>query len=85
MTIRNTYDVSDIIESNKRQANETIDSRYGKEMMHHVADIPMALYLKWKKEEGVDILDNQPSTKRWLKRRLNSPEYRYLKRTVKKL
>lgn len=85
LTIRNRHDVTDIIESNKRQANETLDSRYGNEMMHHVADIPMALYMQWKTNEGVDILDGSPEAKKFLKRKLNDPEFRALKRTVKRV
>lgn len=84
MTIRNRHDIGDILESNKHQQNQTLDKRYGKEMMHHVADIPNAVVLQWKKE-GLDIFDGQPETKRKLMRKLNDPDYRYLKRTVKKL
>lgn len=85
MIIRNRHDVTDILESNKQQTAQTVDSRYGKEMMHHVADIPMAIYAKWLKEEGVDILANTPEANKFLKRKLNDPEFRYLKRTVKKV
>lgn len=84
MTIRNRHDVGDVIESNKRQANNSLDSRYGNEMMQHVADIPMAVYVQWK-NEGVDILENSPEARKFLKRKLNDPDYRYLKRTVKRL
>jgi hypothetical protein len=85
MTIRNRHDVTDIVEGNKAQQNNTIDSRYGKEMLHHVADIPLALYMKWKKEEGVDVLDNTPGAKKFLRRKLNDPDFRFLKTTVKKV
>jgi len=85
MVVRNRHDVGDIIESNKRQQNNTIDSRYGDEMMHHVADIPMAVVMKWKTEHGCDILSNDPSDMKKARKLLNLPEYRYLKRTVKKL
>lgn len=85
MTIRNRHDVGDILESNKRQFNETTDARYGKEMVHHVADIPTSLWLRWKREEGVDILQNTPEAKKFLKRKLNDPDFRYLKRIDKRV
>ena len=85
MTIRNRHDVTDIIESNKAQINDTIDTRYGKEMMHHVADIPLGVALNWKRTYGVDILENTPEAKKFIRKMLNDPDYRYLKRTVKKL
>ena len=84
MTIRNRHQVGEILEANKRQANSTVDSRFGKEMLHHVADIPMGVVLQWKKE-GLDIMQNDPETKRRLARKLNDPDWRYLKTTVKKV
>ena len=84
LTIRNRHDVTDVIEGNKQQQNASLDSRYGNQMMHHVADIPMAVVMQWKKE-GLDIFRNDPETKRRLRRKLNDPDYRYLKTTVKKL
>lgn len=41
------------------------------------ASIPLGLWLKWKQEEGVDIC--QPGTDEFLKRKLNDPEYAYLR------
>jgi len=85
MTIRNRHYIADILESNKRQFNKTTDARYGNEMVHHVADIPVSLWIRWKRDEGVDILDNTEEAKRFLKRKLNDPEFRHLKRMDKRL
>ena len=85
LTVRNRYDVTDILESNKRRAAKTIDKRYGKEMMHHVADIPLAVVMQFKQKHGVDIFSPDPAQKRKLLRLLDDPEYRYLKSTVRKL
>jgi hypothetical protein len=42
-----------------------------------VASIPMGLWLKWKMEEGVDIL--QPGNEGWLRRKLDDPELMHLR------
>lgn len=84
LTIHKRTDVTDIIESNKRQQPLTIDSRFGNQMMHHVAQIPLTIVEQWKRE-GLDIFDRSPEMRKKLKRKLNDPEWRYLKSTVKKL
>lgn len=85
MIIRRRQDVTDIVEANKRKIANSVDSRYGNEMLHHVADIPIELAYKWKREEGLDVLSNDPEMKRRLRRKLNDPEFRWLKTTVKRL
>lgn len=83
LTVRNRHEVGDILEGNKRQQNASIDSRFGNEMLHHVADIPMAVVVKWKQELGVDVFSNDPWHKKRVRQLLNDPDYRYLKTTVK--
>lgn len=85
MVVRNRHDVGGVIEANKSQQNQTIDSRYGNEMMHKVADIPMAVVWKWKTEFGVDVFSNDPWHKKRVRQLLNDPENRFLKTTVKKI
>lgn len=83
--IKSTHDVTDILAANKRQANASLDTRYGKEALHHVAEIPNAVIVKLKREFGIDIFDMNPDMQRKFKRLLDDPEWRYLKTTVKKL
>jgi hypothetical protein len=84
MTIKHTHDVGDILENNKRRANDSIDSRFGNEMLHHVAEIPNGVIEVWLKE-GIDIFSEDPDMqKRWMKK-LHDPEWRYLRSTVKKV
>lgn len=85
LVCRKRHDVTDILEANKRDANATIDQRHGNGMMHHVADIPMSLVVKWKQELGVDVLSNDPEQKRKVRKLLNDPEYRYLRTRISKL
>jgi hypothetical protein len=85
LTQRTRYDVTDVLESNKAQQANSIDKRYGKEMLHHVAEIPMGVVLKWKKEHGVDLFSPDPDMKRKVRRLLNDPEYRYLRTNNKRL
>ena len=44
-----------------------------------IARIPIALILKWKVEEGIEVFN--PQHKKAVMRKLHDPEYRYL-RTV---
>ena len=85
MTIKNTFNIGDILENNKRQQNASLDSRYGKQMMHHVAEIPNVFIAKFLKEHNLDVFSQDPQDQRKLRRLLESPEYRFLKTTVKKL
>jgi len=84
MTVRNHYDVTDIIESNKRRANNSLDTRFGGEMMHHIAEIPNGVIATWAKD-GIDVFSEDPDMQKKVMRRLHDPEWRYLKTTVKKV
>lgn len=85
MTIKNTFDVTDILKNNKRLANASLDSRFGNKMMHHVAEIPMVFVSKLLKEHNIDVFDTDRQNQLKLRRLLETPEYRHLKTTVKKL
>lgn len=85
MDVRRTYDCTYILEMNKAQQINSIDSRFGNEMMHHVAEIPMTMILQLKKEHNVDVLSSDPTEAKRLMKLLDDPDYRYLKTTVKRL
>ena len=85
VTIKNTFDVTAVLEHNKRLKNSTIDRRYGEGLMHHVAEIPNAFIHKFMKEHNVDVFSSDPDEQKRLRRLLESPEYAFLKTTVKKL
>ena len=85
MDVRRTFDVSSILELNKRQAVSSLDKRYGKEMLHHVAEIPMTMIVYFKQKHNLDIFDPDPSEQKRFLKLLDDPDYMYLKSTVKKL
>lgn len=85
MTIKNTFDVTDIIEHNKAAQNASLDSRYGNQMMHHVAEIPLSWVVKFKKEHNLDIFNMEHGDEKRFRKLLELPEYRFLKTTLKKL
>jgi hypothetical protein len=66
------HDITPIIEQNKRLANEAT-GRMGD--MERVASIPCSVLYQWLKEDGVWALNDPEYTKR----KLNDPNYRYLK------
>ena len=67
-------DVQPILEANKAAANDNT-GRMGE--MVHVASIPVSVQLKWMVEDGIDVLN--PDHKKAVARKLDDPEWRYLK------
>ena len=68
-----------------KQESLSIDKRFGKEMLHHVAEIPNAIIVKMQREHNLDVFSTDPNEQKRLRRLLESPDYRYLKTTVSKL
>jgi hypothetical protein len=87
MHIKNTFEIGDILEHNKAAAAASLDSRYGNQMMHHVAEIPNVFIVKFMQEHGINLTEaNQsPENSKKLRRLLDDPEYRFLKTTTKRL
>ena len=85
MKVTSTFDCSGILESNKKLTNASIDSRFGRGMLHQVAEIPNVFITKIKQEHNIDVTSSDPSEQLRLRRLLESPEYRFLKTTTKKL
>lgn len=83
--IKNTFSVGDILQANKASANASVDSRYGKERMHHVAEIPMVFISKFLTDYNLDIFSEDPSEQLRLRKLLEDPEFAFLKTTTKKL
>lgn len=72
-------DCSDVLEHNKKRQTDGTNG-YGKTReWRHIGEIPMIWWLKWKQEEGRDIL--RPENHEWLRAKLNDPDFRFL-RTV---
>lgn len=78
-----TGDAEPVLELNKARANDPEVTRHGiKEDFWLYASIPTIVQLKWMIEEGIDIYN--PSHGPRISRKLEDPEYRYLKCTTKR-
>jgi hypothetical protein len=74
-------DVSLLLDVNKAMQNDTEYSRKGiKNEWWHYASIPAIIIQKWRDEFGIDVF-NKDHVKAVYKK-LNDPEYRYLKTTA---
>jgi hypothetical protein len=79
--IESVQDVEPIIDTNKAMQNDDNYSRDGiKNEFWHVARIPVTIQEKWLREDGIDIYNKDHWPK--VKRKLNDPDYRYLKTTT---
>lgn len=77
LTVERTQDVEPILEANKQAYNSRSDHRqYAGKDMAHVARVPMVVIEQWMKE-GINAFD--PDHEAAIMRKLNSPEYRYLR------
>lgn len=81
LVISKEQDVTDILEWNKKLQNSDGYTKKGiKDEMWHYAQIPNVVIEKWL-SEGFNIFDK--NNDKALFRKLNSPEYKYLKTTEK--
>lgn len=76
-------DVEPLLEMNKALANDDGYWKQGvKDEFAHYAQIPNAVIMQWLIEDGIDVYKEED----WpaVARKLNDPEFRYLKVTSKK-
>ena len=75
--VGHTQDVSSILESNKRAFNESEKhDKYGD--WNRVASVPAVVVMEWMKE-GINLMAPTYQDKVKIKKKLNSPEYAYLR------
>lgn len=75
-------DVGSALDRNKALANDTDYTKKGiRDGWWHYAFIPNAIIHKWMVEEGINAYKKEDEARVFKK--LNSPEYRYLKTTAK--
>lgn len=76
LTIAHSQDVTSALEANKIARSEAAGRRMGE--MERVASIPAVVAMEWMKE-GINVMaPNREDLKR-MKKKLNSPEYAYLR------
>tara|TARA_R100001460_G_scaffold106093_1_gene153311 strand:- start:664 stop:963 length:300 start_codon:yes stop_codon:yes gene_type:complete len=80
MAIEHIEDIQPLIESNKKLQQE---DHFIKDDFRLSARIPMTVYYEWKNKFGVDLFN--PDHKEGVKKLINSPEYRYLKTTTRRI
>lgn len=70
-------DATPVLERNKALQNHDDGGWSPSRDMRRAASIPDIIVLKWLKEEGINVFDRD----HWpaVKRKLNDPEYRYLR------
>ena len=79
--IETEQDCTKIIEDNKTLQNHDTYSKDGiKKEWWHVASIPVIIQEKWLREDGIDIYNKDHWPR--VKRKLNDPDFRYLKATT---
>ena len=76
LTVAHTQDVSQILEQNKRARDESASSRMGD--MQKVATLPSIVVMQWMQEGINEMAPNREDVKR-MKKKLNSPEFKYLR------
>lgn len=75
--IETVGDVEPVIEANKRLLTDGSTGYSPSRDMKRIASVPMNIYLKWKQELGVDMLNKDHEKK--VKQLLNDPDWRYLR------
>jgi hypothetical protein len=82
MVFETVQDVLPYIENNKANYNRSDAFTRWKPEMVEVADIPNVVVEQWLREDPpLNIFKNDPETRKEVRRRLNSPEWRYLRTT----
>lgn len=78
--IKSVTDVTPILEANKAKFN-TNDGYSPSRELRRVGSIPFPLIYQWLAEDGVNVLDagHDPHAAAYLMRKLNDPDYRYLR------
>lgn len=74
--IAHSQDVSPIIESNRRAYNASENDKYSD--WNRVASIPAVVVMEWMKE-GINVMAPTYEDQKKIKKKLNSPEYAYLR------
>lgn len=77
-TLTATQDVTDILEFNQAQAGHN-DGYTKDKSIRRAFSIPMMVQYKWLTEEGLDVFSQDPDMQRRLCKKLDDPEWRYLR------
>ena len=76
VTLSHSQDVSGILEQNKKARGISENKKMGD--MQRVASIPSIVVMQWMKE-GINVMAPNKDDLKRMKKKLNSPEYAYLR------
>lgn len=78
LVVNRVGDTSATLERNKRLQNEQTSPKFNSEVFNRVASIPLILVEKWLKEEPpLDVFNPEHAER--LRKRLNDPDYAFLR------
>ena len=78
--IKTVQDVEDVLERNKRLANDQEYKRKGiKNDWFHIGTIPNTVLMQWKKTHNIDLINPTKEDLKKAEKLLNDPDYRYLR------
>jgi hypothetical protein len=80
ITVEAEQDLEPLLERNKALANEN-GKRIASDYSNPIASIPPVIVVKWLTEEGWNVFDAQrdPEVQKKLNRKLNDPDWRFLR------
>lgn len=78
LVVERVQDVEPILEANKRDFNATPETGQFKQPLVLAARIPLIVIEQWLKE-GINLFEPSPEMEKAVRKKLNSPEYAYLR------
>ncbi len=82
LIVQRTQDVEPYLDKNKRAFNDAQETGRFKGDFVKMAEIPLSVIEQWMKE-GINIFDD--NSKAAIRKKLNDPDYRYLRTTPGKM
>jgi hypothetical protein len=80
LLVKRTQDVQPILDRNKELANDGTKGFSESGDFRHIAEIPFIVVEQWMKQDGVNFMQMAgPERTKYLRRKLNDPDNRYLK------
>jgi len=79
-TIERVQDVEPILDNNKRLLNDGTNGYSKTKDLKRVASIPLVVIEQWMKKDGVNFLSlSGPERQKYLRKKLNDPDNRWLR------
>ncbi len=80
VTVERVQDVEPILDNNKRLLNDGTNGYSESKDLKRVASIPLVVIEQWMKKDGVNFLSlSGPERQKYLRKKLNDPDNRWLR------